>query len=359
LPFYKQIDGVAMGSPLGPTLANIFMCFHEKRWLTNCPPDFRPSHYYRYVDDTFLLFKSQIQVQKFLQYMNSQHKNIKFTCELESNGKLPFLDVSISRDNNSFSTATYRKPTYTGLTTKFDSFIPVKYKTNLINTLINRAYKISKSYLIFTKEIDSITDILRRNGFPLFVIQRSIRQTLNNIFVKREPVQLAAKDRIYINLPYIGPMSYTIRRKLVNLINVHYSTVDLRIIFTSTNTIGHYFKFKDKIPNLLCSSVVYKFTCSSCNAAYIGKTSRNLFIRADEHKGISYRTGRPLEKPMVSPVREHCQQNNHNLSKHDFKVIDSSPFASDLSILESLWIWKGRPKLNEYLASTDLELLRS
>ncbi|XP_069973528.1 uncharacterized protein [Penaeus vannamei] len=242
--------------------------------------------------------KRFIQVQKFLQYMNSQHKNIKFTCELESDGKLPFLDVSISRDNNSFSTATYRKPTYTGLTTKFDSFIPVK-----------------------------------------------------------EPVQLAAKDRIYINLPYIGPMSYTIRRKLVNLINVHYSTVHLRIIFTSTNTIGHYFKFKDKSTNLLCSSVVYKFTCSSCNAAYIGKTSRNLSIRADEHEGISYRTGRPLGKPMVSPVREHCQQNNHNLS-NDLKVIDSSPFASDLYILECLWIWKGRPKLNEYLGFTDLELCR-
>jgi len=356
---YKQVDGVAMGSPLGPTLANIFMCFHEKRWLTNCPPDFRPSHYYRYVDDTFLLFKSQLQVQKFLQYMNSLHKNIKFTCELESNGKLPFLDVSITRDNNRFSTATYRKPTYTGLTTKFDSFIPIKYKTNLINTLINRAYKISKSYQIFTKEIDFITDTLRRNGFPLFVIQRSIRQTLNNIFVKREPVQLAAKDIIYINLPYIGPMSYTIRRKLLNLVNIHYSTVDLRILFTSTNTIGHYFKVKDKIPNLLCSSVIYKFTCSSCNAAYIGKTSRNLFIRADEHKGVSYRTGRPLGKPMNSPVREHCQQYNHSLSRHDFKIIDSSSFASDLSILESLWIWKGRPKLNEYLTSTDIELLRS
>ncbi|XP_063592580.1 uncharacterized protein LOC134769772 [Penaeus indicus] len=157
----------------------------------------------------------------------------------------------------------------------------------------------------------------------------------------------------------LGPMSYTIRRKLLNLVNLHDSTVDLRIIFTSTNTIGHYFKVKDKLPNLLCSSVVYKFTCSSCNAAYIGKTSRNLFIRADEHKGVSYRTGRPLGKPMDSPVREHCQQYNHSLSRHDFKIIDSLSFASDLSILESLRIWKGRPKLNEYLASTDIELLRS
>ena len=30
---YKQIDEVAMGSPLGPTLANAFLCFHEQIWL--------------------------------------------------------------------------------------------------------------------------------------------------------------------------------------------------------------------------------------------------------------------------------------------------------------------------------------
>ena len=39
---YKQIDGVAMGSPLGPTLANAFLCHYETKWLDNCPPDFKP-----------------------------------------------------------------------------------------------------------------------------------------------------------------------------------------------------------------------------------------------------------------------------------------------------------------------------
>ena len=50
--FYKQIDGVAMGSPLGPTLANIFLCFHEQIWLDNCPVEFKPVIYRRFVDDT-------------------------------------------------------------------------------------------------------------------------------------------------------------------------------------------------------------------------------------------------------------------------------------------------------------------
>ena len=40
--FYKQHDGVAMGSPLGPTLANVFLCYYEKIWLQNCPSEFKP-----------------------------------------------------------------------------------------------------------------------------------------------------------------------------------------------------------------------------------------------------------------------------------------------------------------------------
>jgi hypothetical protein len=44
---YQQIDGVAMGSPLGPLFANIFMSFHEKSWLYNCPSIFKPILYRR------------------------------------------------------------------------------------------------------------------------------------------------------------------------------------------------------------------------------------------------------------------------------------------------------------------------
>ena len=42
---YKQIDGVAMGSPLGPSLANVFLTHHEQDWLDSSPLEYRPLYY--------------------------------------------------------------------------------------------------------------------------------------------------------------------------------------------------------------------------------------------------------------------------------------------------------------------------
>ena len=74
-----------MGSPLGPTFANIFLSYHEQIWLKNCPSEFKPVIYKRYFDDTFLLFRSKDHIEKFRCYLNCQHANIKFTTEIEEN----------------------------------------------------------------------------------------------------------------------------------------------------------------------------------------------------------------------------------------------------------------------------------
>ena len=59
---YKQHDGVAVGSPLGPTFADIF--------FANIPPEFRPVICKRYVDVTFLLFQNINQIEKFKYFLN-------------------------------------------------------------------------------------------------------------------------------------------------------------------------------------------------------------------------------------------------------------------------------------------------
>ena len=113
--FYKEHDGVAMGSLLGPALANVFLCYHENILLQNCPSKFKPVIYRRYVDDTFVLFRSKHHVGKFRNCLNLQHRNIKFISETENENSISFLDIKITRDYNKFMTSVYRKPTLSGV----------------------------------------------------------------------------------------------------------------------------------------------------------------------------------------------------------------------------------------------------
>ena len=85
---YQQIDGVAMGSPLGPSLANAFLAHYEQIWLNDCPDEFKRVYYKKYVDDIFVLFRSSHHLEKFNEYLNTKHVNIKFTNEKDVNGSL-------------------------------------------------------------------------------------------------------------------------------------------------------------------------------------------------------------------------------------------------------------------------------
>ena len=150
---YEQCDDVAMGSPLGPTLANVFMCHFENIWLENCPSHFKPIVYRRFVDDTFVLFRSKDHVEKFRNYLNKQHKNIKFTSEIEENGLLSYLDVKISRQNNKFATSVYGKPAFSGVFKNFECFTPDIYKRRLIETLLHKSFRLCSNYENFHQEI--------------------------------------------------------------------------------------------------------------------------------------------------------------------------------------------------------------
>ena len=103
-----------MGQPLSTPLANIFLCLNEKQWLHDCPAEFKPVFYKRYVDDTIVIFRKKEHIPKFHEYINSRHPNMKFTKELEENRKIPFLDILLEHDDNRITTTVYRKKTYTG-----------------------------------------------------------------------------------------------------------------------------------------------------------------------------------------------------------------------------------------------------
>ena len=144
---------------------------------------------------------------------------IKFTYEIEKDHCLPFLDVNIMFSNGIFSTSVYRKPTFTGLFTNFDSFIPISYKRGLINTLLFRYFIISSPYAIFHAEVEKFKKIMNLNGYPEKFFDRIVRSFLNKIFEKpsstSEPIE--HKRIVLFTLPFSGlyiPFKFEI--KLIN-----------------------------------------------------------------------------------------------------------------------------------------------
>ena len=120
---YKQIDGAAMVSSVGLTLANTFLCHYEKTSLKECSSQFKEVLYRRYVDNIFVLFKSKEHLKPFVNYINAKHKHIKFTFETEDSNFFSILDVKINRKNKRFVTSIFHKATFNGVFTNGDSFI--------------------------------------------------------------------------------------------------------------------------------------------------------------------------------------------------------------------------------------------
>ena len=208
---YQEIDGVAMGSPLGPTLANAFLCHYEKEWLDNCPSHFKPMVYRRYLD---FFFSSKEHLQPSVDYMNKEHRCIKFTLETEKNNTFSFLDMNITRQNNQLKTSVYRKPTFSGVFTHYESYIDQSYKRSLIITLLSRCYSICSDYTLFHLDVEKLKEILKKNSYPSGIMEVSIRTFLNRLNVPKQVYLTVPKKELLIILLFLGTMSSNLKPKL-------------------------------------------------------------------------------------------------------------------------------------------------
>ena len=160
-----------MGSSLGSTLADAFLCHYEKEWLDNCPIHFKTTIYIRYVDDIFVLFSSKEHLQLYLDYMNKQHICLKFTSEAENDNPFSFLDIKITCHKQQFKTSVYRKPTFSGVFTHYESYVDQTYKESLIDTLLFRYFSICSNYTSFHLEVKNLREILKKNSYPSGIIE--------------------------------------------------------------------------------------------------------------------------------------------------------------------------------------------
>ena len=161
---YRQLEGLAMGSPLSPVLANIYMEYFKE--MTSGSTSLKPSMWLRYIEDTFILWPHQEDVQILLDHMNSIRPSIQFTMEKEQDNKLPFLNVLVTCTEQGFRSSVYHKPTFTGQYLNFNSHHPYTIKKGIIRCLQHWAKTISSDTDAYKEEMISLRHNLHCNNYP-------------------------------------------------------------------------------------------------------------------------------------------------------------------------------------------------
>ena len=202
-----------MGIKLGPIISDVFMNNFETKhmreliklsvlhWL----------RFLRFVDDILVVIKSREQAEKILEFLNSQHKTIKFTMEKEVNNSINFLDVKITRNSdNSISTSTYRKPTFTGVMLNWNSLTSIKYKKCLISCLLDRSNKICSTETQRIEEMEDLRNLLIDNNFPSHIIENEFKRFGKYKQLNVEKTPNPDEKTKYLSLTFINDKSETI-----------------------------------------------------------------------------------------------------------------------------------------------------
>ena len=124
------------------------------------------------------------------------------------------------------------------------------------------------------------------NGYPICFFNKFLLQflTVDNDLSDCERSEI--NPVVYLNVPRIGKESRCFVSRLAKLFHVKFD-VKVSAIYKIFKT-GTYFQLKSRTPFLLCSNVVYKFTCScDSNLTYFGKSTRHLSTRVGEHLNVA------------------------------------------------------------------------
>ena len=207
----------------------------------DCPNGFKPEFCRRYIDDILVLFSSPDQAGKFREHLSSKHPNIKFSKEKEEDGCLPFLDISIFRENDKFATNVYRKKTYSVVSTNFKSFIPETYKIGFIKSLLFWCFSLCSDFIKFHHEIDKLKSILYKNSYPRDLVDKCIKEFLDKILAPKPAVSTVPKKNLVIGLPYLGKLSLQIRTRINHIMKNKLSYCNIRFVFQTKCKISNFF----------------------------------------------------------------------------------------------------------------------
>jgi hypothetical protein len=334
--YFKQLNGVAMGSPLAPALAEVFLTKIENDFINNPSNPLGIIFYYRFVDDIFVILPENVDEKEFLNKFNCFHKSLKFTMEHEQNNKLSFLDVLISKNNGKLSTSWYRKPSNTLMFNPWESHGPKCYKINLIRTMINRLKIICSEKFLFNQDLKRLKESFLWSGYPYWVIEKYFKINLKK---KEAGLQNCSGDdsrkQIYFGFQYVNETSVNFVKNISKLISKNFKFIKCTPYYKKGRNLLSYFSPKIKEFNSDTSTGVYRIPCDDCSRCYIGETKRALTLRMKEHQANC--RNKKQQHSGYSAVVDHSAI-GHSWGFTRAKVINTQRNTYKRKIAESLLI---------------------
>ena len=337
--YYVQKDGLAMGSPPAPLLANI--------WLSKYEPQLRDNAklFERYMDDVIRNIKVSHADLK-LEEINQIHDNLRFTMEKEVDGKLPALDLLLQHAEDGTVTSTwYCKPTDTGLIMNFHALAPKRYKRSVVSGFVHRIFRACSTWENFHESIQRAKSILEKNQYPPQFYEGIIESTIQKLYNPEPEPTISTQQnqevttetennkpsKFRICLQYRGSITDQFVKKMYDIQAPVQTVLTLRKLRSILPSL------KCAIPLMIKSRVIYQITCPQCQLCYVGRTRRHLCTRFGEHKT---KKQQPVNKHFMSCI-------NRKPSEADIKILTTTSRGRlQLAILEALFIREIKPALN-------------
>ena len=357
---YRQVDGVAMGSPLGPIIANIFMVQLEESIVPNLEEDM--PLWLRYVDDTFTFIK-YTKVEMIKTILDSFHKDIEFTYEIEEENSISFLDVRVIRADGNLITEVFRKKTDTNMYINWDSYSPKSWKIGTLKGLIRRAHIICSKKEGLDKEIKFLRHIFHIiNGYPEKVIDSTINTVevemgiingnLNANGINNEEIKKV--EFPYMVLPYRGEVGDNIMKEFKKyLVQYLPNSVIPRVNYRGRQ-VSTFFRVKDKVNKEHMSDLIYRYDCKLGDqecvniSDYIGETKVRYGTRSGEHVTDD-----------TSAIYRHALEYGHSTNHSNFEILATGYNKTvDRKLAEALYIRDLKPNLNKQICTQKLWLFK-
>ena len=390
---YKQVHGTAMGTPMAPTVANLFMTSLEEKILQNSPVPVDPEYWKRFIDDIFLLWVgSEEELERFLEFLNEIHPTIKFTHSC-SNDQISFLDISISLKNGFLSTDLFTKPTDSHAYLLYSSCHPPHVKKNLPFSQFLRLRRICSEEPQFKKRCNELEKYLKVRGYSKKIIKNGRKKAESKSRTEtlsyKKTIFTSQKDKrvpfVITHNPLNPPIGKWLRDLQQNLIP---DSNRMKNVLSEPPIIGQRnckslkdFLMPSSLPRpiepnpgsfkctrkkcAICEkhlhegktfsscqtketftlrghftcdtrNVIYLISCAKCNKAqYVGQTQNSLRERFYLHRSH-------INKNVGTPLTLHFNDSNHTLEDMRCIVIESvNRFSLDERLKrESFWISK-------------------